>query len=360
MGPILKIDRESLFSRHRLSHQQIDDLLNENKSKVFLNEKLKLMAYTNEFLQVTQLFESENIEYINLKGPLLSLRLYNDATYRRFNDLDFLMDLASVNTAIQLLVKRGYIPVHYRWPDGKKRQRLLSRHTNQYFLYHPKKGTSIELHWRLFKYQIVQNDLLSKLISQNTIRINFQGREFTILNTELELIYLVIHGGLHAWRRLKWLVDVDEFIKSQNIDKRKFEEITDTLNAGSLVTLCNKILEINFPDSEIVAKKTSISDYLINYSLEQLILEKDVEYDSLYSFLKYISFKMRAFPGFNYKASVLKTLMFSVEDLEFKVLPSNDFVFYIFRPIGKAIRLLKHNDKSQSEVQISNSLIEQK
>jgi len=258
------------------------------------------------------------------------------------------MSLKSVNKAIQVLIERGYKPVYYNWPIEKRRQRLVSKHTNQFFLHHPQKSSSIELHWKLFKYHIRDDDTVSRLIAQNVIHINYEGRNFSVFNNEFELLYLVIHGGLHAWRRLKWLVDVNEFLVKYKIKEDKFQQLADKLNAERLVTLCNSLLDIYYPGSNIVSTNSENLTFLTDYAISQLTQERDVEYDSVSGFKKYVSFKMKTFPGTKFKLSILKNLMFSVEDIGNNRLPSNTFFFYVYRPFGKFIRwtkkgLLKHN-----------------
>ena len=330
--------RSVLFNRHRLSHQQIDDFLLEKESKNYVEEKVRNMMMFSEFLHITQLFESAQLEYISLKGPLLSYRLYGDATYRRCNDLDFLMSLESVTKAVQILKKEGYKPVFYEWPDNKNRLRVVSNHTNQFFLHHPDKKTSIELHWKLFKYRIVKKELLTELVTRNTTQMIFQGRSFTVFNNEFEFIYLVIHGGLHAWRRFKWLVDISVFLEKIEIKHEKYQKLVDILNAGRMISLCNSLLIRYFPDCQIEFEKEECPTSLIRFAISQLSQEKDIEYDSMRSFKNYISYKMKAFPGINYKLSVLKQFMFSIEDVGNNRLPSNAFIFYAYRPFGKLNR----------------------
>ena len=46
-------ERETLNIRHRLSHQQIDSWLGENRSKEFFEEKLKHLKMVQHFIGVT-------------------------------------------------------------------------------------------------------------------------------------------------------------------------------------------------------------------------------------------------------------------------------------------------------------------
>jgi len=339
--------RGVLFHRHRLSHQQIDEILNERECKKYIKEKLKMMLMVQEFLEVTELFESENLEFINLKGPLLSFRLYRDATYRQFNDLDFLMDLETVNKAIQILYNRGYKPIYFKWSKNKKRQLLIANQTNQFFLHHPKKRISIELHWRLFKNRITNDTNVNQLIKQNTTQVLFENRSFNIFNNEFELLYLIIHGGLHAWRRLKWLVDIHEFILKNNIEEYKFQQIAKKLQAKRLVSLCNKVLESYYPGTRVISAEDSYTKHLQNFSFYQINQDEEGEYNSLNEFRKYIGFKLSAFPGVRYKLSVINRLLLSIKDITNEHLPAFLFIFYLYRPVGILHRWIKAHTDAQ-------------
>jgi hypothetical protein len=54
----------------------------------------------------------------------------------------------------------------------------------------------------------------------NLSQLSFAGRTFTVLNPELDLLYLVIHGGLHGFFRLKWLVDIKIFWRKLLLTKK--------------------------------------------------------------------------------------------------------------------------------------------
>ncbi|TVQ01115.1 MAG: hypothetical protein EA359_14560, partial [Balneolaceae bacterium] len=84
------ISRETLRHRHRLSHQQIDDILNEKTGKKYLPEKMVQLNKLSQFFDLTSEFDKHNLWYVNLKGPLLSQRIYDDPAVRIWRDFDFL------------------------------------------------------------------------------------------------------------------------------------------------------------------------------------------------------------------------------------------------------------------------------
>jgi hypothetical protein len=191
---------ENLLTRHRLSPGQINALLGEGTVTEEVGEKLRAMEKTGEFVRITDAFESAKVPLIPLKGPVLSYRLYGDPANRRSGDLDFLVREHHIADALRLFHELGYQPEHGFWPPDKTRQRLLMRHTNEIAFYHPGKQSLVELHWRLLKRPLVSHARLEEMVWDNPATLTFADRTFATMPGELELLYLVIHGGTH-WRR---------------------------------------------------------------------------------------------------------------------------------------------------------------
>ena len=337
---MIPYSRELLYNRHRLSHQQIDDLLGEDYSGEYLAEKLQQMEMVREFLRITDSLNEAEIKNIPLKGPVLSYRLYKDTTYRYYKDLDFLLDEALMEKAIAVMYANGYEACYHEWPDNAKKRALFIYHRHHFNVWHPQKGIVVELHWKLNYFQNVNTDLTNQLINFNQKEMELAGRQFTVFNKEFELLYLVIHGGLHDWKRLKWLVDIDRMLKISKIDDEKFLYLTKALKAGRLVALCNAMLKSYFPHSVLLPQDTIAPQLLINFAHSQIMQEKGVEYDSVSGFLKFYRGRMIAFPGLSYKLSVIKQLFFMPEEMDNNPLPSYAVFYYITGLYNKIKRRL--------------------
>ena len=311
MNNISTIPRKILSQRHRLSHQQIDVLLKEKNSKEHLPEKIELMLQVKEFIQLTDLFRDANLEFIPLKGPLLSYRLYNDSSVRYSNDLDFLIPLNCVKNVIHILEKAGYEPYYFSWPISLQKEKRLIKNNNQILFFHPEKEICIEIHWRLFKLEITNSKVLSEVVKSNLDKIRFNERNFKILNNELELLYLIIHGGLHAWFRLKWLIDVKEYIEKVSFNSEKFALLTEKYNAAKMVSLCNATLSHYFPESQLLSFK---SVHCIKRKLKFTLSEIDNEICCDKTFIektKLYWFKINCFSSLKFKLSVIATTFYA-------------------------------------------------
>lgn len=338
----MNLNRELLHNRHRLSHQQIDDLLGEKESRNYISEKLEQFVQLKEFMAVAEEFFASGIEFIPLKGPLLSYRIYNDATYRRYNDLDFLIEIPFLENALAVLKKRGYLTPVYDLPTDECRRKLLYRHMNEILLYNPEKEIGIDLHWQLFTGgEFVKKLSLKQIIDANRVKIVFHGVQFNTFSIEFELLYLIIHGGLHAWRRLKWLVDIKDLIQNLDFDETLFINLTKKMNAQHLVSLCNELLKIYFPGTRLLPCFENPSRHSVNFSLYSIKLETDDQTRSVSEFLKTFWNNFRAFPGISYKTSMLKRFLFASDLAANKSMPCSNFLYYLVSPFWKIRRGLR-------------------
>jgi len=308
---IRSISREQLYHHHHLSHQQIDDFLGEKESGKYPELKGQLLGKVNDFMEVSRLLTDEGIQFTPLKGPILSYRIYSDPSYRYFSDLDLLMDVEELKKGLDVLQKKGYIPQLYDWPSNQNKEKRLIARDNQFLLHHPEKNIGIELHWRPFKYEIASSDVIENVIKENKESLKYSGIEFKVFNKELELLYLIIHGGLHAWMWLKWLIDIKDFLAVSPPDPDKFTDLADKLNAGRMVALCNAMLKELFPDTALLPQKEDVRKKLFHTALREISSPSDMKRDIISRFRFSYGYRSQCFPGFTYRKSIIKHMMHS-------------------------------------------------
>jgi hypothetical protein len=326
----MNIDRETLYRRHRLSTSQIDDLSGDIVETVLevdhpdtnrqepepgegnISEKINQLNRIAEFIRITKRLREEGVWFIPYKGPLLSYRIYGDATYRRFKDLDILVNPGDVKRTIELLKNIGYITLSLSLPAPERRERRILKYTNQISLFRPGDDTSVEVHWRLLKDPVIKAGKMREIIEQNTGEITFAGEKFNHFTNEFELLHLAVHGGLHAWARLKWLVDIHEMVKRFEIDRDKFVNLVDVFRAQRMAGLCNAMLRNFFPDSPLLPVDHKIPEWFLNYALYQSARETALPIYLPEDYFKYTRYNLYAFPGMQYKLRRLFILIRSM------------------------------------------------
>lgn len=188
---------------------------------------------TGNLIKIVKLLCANDIPVIPFKGPLLANKAYKNLAFRRYIDLDILVQPADLKKTISLLDSLDYTPVtDSYWLENidlcikqKKDIKFVNKDNNVY----------IELHWRLSRPYFdmpVAADYLWRQAETETLA----GTEVSTLAFSHLLIYLCLHGTKHAWARLAWICDINELVNStEPIDwKDIFEE------AGKLG--CKKIL----------------------------------------------------------------------------------------------------------------------
>jgi len=306
----MNLSREELYNRHRLSHQQINDLRGEQQHELLLEEKVSQLKQISLFLKITTALRQEGIWFVSYKGPLLSYRIYNDATCRRFKDLDFLIRPCDVRRTIDVLSRFGFAPRSFQWTDSHSKEKRLLLLLNQFTLENQSQEVSIEIHWSLLKFPVARQKKLAALVDENIITTVFAGRQFNQFTIEFELLHLVIHGGLHTWSRLKWLIDVHEILKRFSIDKTKFETLVKQLHAERMVGLCNAMLKYYFPGTALLPIESQAPAWFIKYSLHQMMRTSDSPVYLPEDLFTYRWFHIHAFPRLRYR--LMKVFMLLV------------------------------------------------
>lgn len=327
--------REQLFFRHKLSHQQIDDLLHEEECRAYPEAKAQALNKLHEFLSLAGMFSDSGISFIPLKGPLLSFRLYNDPLYRRFGDIDLLMDVPSVEKAIVLLKERGYKTISFEFPVQERRKELLLLHKNEITLFHPGKGISIDLHWSLFRGLLAPSAAMRELITGNLTFVEYEGRSFMVLNPEFELLSLIYHGSWHCWNRLKWLADVHQLLKIHAPDETKFHQLTVGTNSFRLVGLCNTLLAEYFPEGPRVPGPGKAPVRMVNFAMQCIAENDELNLITFGHRLREFRFQLGFIPDIRFKINLLRVQLFPFDQIDNRMIPPFAFFFYLAGPFIK-------------------------
>lgn len=324
--------REQLRERHRMSHKQIDDFLHENKAKDYLDEKLRLLDFVCNFVKITDLLGDNGVEFIPLKGPILSQRLYGDPTIRIYHDIDLLINKNEISKAISLLQGNDFVinEMSY-WSEDQNVQKMFEALNNHVSLIHKKTGIILEIHWSLSLYLPINDSTSKKIVKENTVDFVAFNRKYKILSPELEFIYLAIHGTSHAWQRIKWVADIHEYSK-QNLDKTKLDSLIKTLNAEIPIALAKEFSEMLFDSKFLYLSVKKAPDWVKKYCVDKLLSDSLTIHGAKARFLYFI-FKLKLFNRLSYKLKILNTLLLYRDDIVKNKFGYVSF-YYFIRPIS--------------------------
>jgi len=334
------VERNLLRSRHRLSHQQIDWLLNENSGKKFIDEKISQLQHVRIFMEVSELLRQNGISFISLKGPLLSCRIYKDPTIRISHDIDLLIDAEMIGRVIKLLYNADYqFSSGEFWPETKSHQKIFIKKVHHLSFFNTATKSCVEIHWVLMHELPVSLRKQKEIILKNIKEVEFSGKTFSVLGAELELIYLMIHGARHGWQRLKWLIDIKDY-PLQEIDPVVFDGIALQLKATRIIAQTDILMAKYLNTSFKLNKNFSAPNFLIKYANELFECEI-VNNLSNEQELKRIHYIFLLFPGIYYKWHIISDRFIRVRDLR-EVHSSWNIVYYLYRPFSFIKRRILH------------------
>ncbi len=168
----------------------------------------RTLILTDELVSLTQEFQSQGIESLPYKGPVLGAIAFGDPALRCFIDLDTIVRPRDVPKAIQLMLARGYRTA--RNIDPRQTQLLLSSQHNIEFA---RDGGHliVELHWRVAA-DFFASALNPEYLWSRLEPVTLNGVQLNSLPLEDLLLALCIHGSRHVWDRLSQVCDIAALI----------------------------------------------------------------------------------------------------------------------------------------------------
>jgi len=147
-----------------------------------------------ELASLQQLFLTEGIEPLLIKGAALETLYYEGVGMRGVSDIDFLIHKKSALRLSEILLSNGYLPI-----DQK-----AEAHAATYF--HSKKSIVIDVHSSLIerRFGIMSVEFETRFREV----IILPGVVYRTLPAEETILFLLIHGAKHYFARLRWVNDI--------------------------------------------------------------------------------------------------------------------------------------------------------
>ena len=306
----------------------------------YQSDQVHALNSTAELVRLVNLFTLNRIPVLSLKGPVLSLQLYGDCAARSYGDLDFLIPIECYEETDQLMRNAGYKNIYFDYPLEKQRFRYLSKSIQHFEYISIENQLSVEIHWHLSIYPNYFNYNFNQLYTAcQTVPV--AGTAVSTLSREDTLLYLFAHGALHCWYRLKWLCDMDDYLKIyttinwKHIVKRSYDlGIHRALAQGVLLGYTLLDLAINEEVQELIIKE-SVIPKLVNNACKVI---KRKENRTLPAGREWITIKMNIInlkkdPGYKLSTILPK---FRISPIDMDMIPLPDklfFLYYILRPV---------------------------
>ncbi|MDO9363370.1 MAG: nucleotidyltransferase family protein [Sphingopyxis sp.] len=194
------------------------------------------LASLAELKRICERLGDQGIAPILLKGLALSQLCFKKIGWRTNHDIDLLIRPDELVTCDRLLAEMNYIRVEpHPALDAVQTDKWRRAHKDWVYI-HRSRRTIVEIHYRLFDNEPLCAEV--DLSEVETLDLFGQHRILSLTGDALRS-YLALHGLLHSWSRLKWLIDY-ELIRpvggrdaGRDVATRVADRLGDTLFAAA-------------------------------------------------------------------------------------------------------------------------------
>ena len=159
--------------------------------------------------QISQQFRMRDIAWMALKGAPQAGRLYADPAWRDSADIDILVPPQQFSAALDVLIDMGFIASYPPIPSSHAlRKPILAAIRDVTLIARDDRSCAVELHRRLFIASDRRAGLLRLEPVPGSLPAPAPGPGLAS--------YVVAHGALSLWVRLKWLVDLVPLFQKLN------------------------------------------------------------------------------------------------------------------------------------------------
>ena len=305
----------------------------------------KGMRQAAEIVRLTKLFNEHNIPFVVFKGigllKLMGLELHQ----RHHGDIDLLLaDVGDIRKADVLLCGLGYerLTLAKDFSLNKRQEQHFRDYEKDVIYHHPHRSIQLELH-----FKVCLSDKLLPISSrdfyESRAEVQINSESIPVMCKADHQVYLLVHGAVSRWFRLKWLCDVP--LASDNGEaylSSSFLIRTENLDVKRIATLgiCLARELLSMP---VAANPNQYGDNSKSIQWIKGIAQKNIAEATIYdmSLLEKIRFWMvfsliympllkedRA-----YKLDHFKSYLTRMSDWEILPLPSSlFFLYYPLRP----------------------------
>lgn len=226
-----------------LRKNKIETPLLEKFRKIYNTTWYKNKLLFSKMLLAIEELDNAGIESKPLKGMALTLAFYKDFGLRPMNDFDLFVPENTTIKAVEILLKLGYKPV------GNSIFREEYLFANNSFNFIGKDNIELDIHWHILRDCC--NNESDELLSQDLISLNTKNRIIYCLNSENQLLNIIVHGiDYFSSSTFQWVADVVFIL--QNFGKEiNWNKLID--NARSLDLSLSLYAGFEFINTEISA-----------------------------------------------------------------------------------------------------------
>ena len=311
-------------------------------------EVCRSLAQVGEIARLSSIFSRMGINVLLLKGVALSLQLYGNPYTRGGRDIDFLVNGTQADAAEKVLKESGYTAQRDDLLPGQKH--VYRTHVKEAEFVNPKMNVCLELHHRLTDNPVLlpwDYDVLWK--EREELQLT-EANVATLPRAMLPL-YLCVHGAMHGWERLRWILDfavlLDKTPDISTVIAKAREAGLGSVMHQAIVLSQNLI---GLPRANISLMPRRPAAIWLDLTLDKLLADSvslnppqpgTLRWRYRYSVLMRL-YRLAVMPNWAYWKQEMLREWVSPADWHLVRLPTSLFWLYpIIRPVGWLLRSLK-------------------
>lgn len=162
--------------------------------------------------KLTSILASAGIGCSEVKGWQLGQELYPESCLRQSKDVDLLLSPENFEAALKIAADKGYRIAGGTGAGALRRARTIARYHREVSVVDPASGVELELHSRLLQYP-----------PEGWVDPAPEA-DISIRNPDY-VLYILVHGSMCGWHRLKWLCDL--VMLTQKVERDTREEVLE-------------------------------------------------------------------------------------------------------------------------------------
>ena len=299
----------------------------------------KNLRLTWKLIKCVELLANNGIECVVLKGPIYAMQAYGAVTLRQYADLDILIHQIDFPKTYDLLEQSGYVPA---FKLDRKLIKFEIRSGNHFSFI--QQGDLLEIHWEIAPLANV-HPLSAQQMWQQLISVQVFDKNICTLSPENTIIYTCLHGAIHSWNQLKWIVDLAYLCQSFS-EKAWLVLFEHAKHMGLFRQVCiglllaENLVDVDLPLSVRQLIKTDRYAHVLASQVKASLFKRSYEPPLFVDFMFYLQTRERWRDRFFY----LLTLIFMPKQQDWLLISLPEhlyFLFYIFRPIRILFKVVK-------------------
>lgn len=164
----------------------------------------------SELHRLLELFQRAGVQAVPHKGLWLAQVAYGGWAWRRITDLDLLIYARDFWHAQKILLAEGYAP----YPQLSEQQtQAYVQYRHELTFQHTAHRFIVDLHWGVWFARTILR--FERMRFWERLRpVNIAGKVVSGLAAEDALLLLSMHGLVHYWSSLNWVMDIAQLIRA--------------------------------------------------------------------------------------------------------------------------------------------------